>query len=363
MNVLWVLKNFGLGGAERLLLELEPHMPSATLVPVAVSDEMLQIVPQYRERGYEPRVLGSAGSLDPRWIVALRRMIRDERPDLLHLHLPYPGVGGRLAGVGLGVPIVYTEHSVWAAYHPATRWANALTLAMSDLVVAVSHDVERSILGSPLGRLSRRKIRVIRNGIDPDRVRAEAEREPTDPIPEGSYGSITALSRWKAVDVLVAAAALLAEEFPDRRCIVVGGGELLEEMRALVSDLAPGVVDLLGVRADARAVMGRLDIVILSSRTEGLPLALLEAMALGKPVVATNVGGVPEVVEDGVSGLLVPAGDPTALASAVARLLRDPDLAARLGAAGKAEIDRHWHIRTTAAQLLDVYREVLAAGN
>jgi glycosyltransferase involved in cell wall biosynthesis len=114
---------------------------------------------------------------------------------------------------------------------------------------------------------------------------------------------------------------------------------------------------------DARAVMARLDVVVIPSRREGLPLVVLEAMALSRSIVATAVGGIPEVIQDGVNGLLVPPEDPAAIARAVVRLLRDPELRARLGAAAAAAVEERWNVRMTAGGYDLLYRRVLGLEN
>jgi glycosyltransferase involved in cell wall biosynthesis len=160
------------------------------------------------------------------------------------------------------------------------------------------------------------------------------------------------------VDVLLRASLLVRDALPAATGYVVGTGEdaahLDGERQALN---AP--VQFLGTRHDARGLADAFDVFVLPSRVEGLPVALLEAMALGKPIVATPAGGVPEVLVDGESGLLVDIGDEVGLAAAVVTLLKDPDLGRRLGARARQVVQERFSAQTMAQSYLDVYRAVL----
>ncbi len=357
---MWVLKTYGMGGAERLVLELKPHMPDVEVLPVAVAAEPTDLVPAFEARGLDPRTLGARTALDVRWVLALRKLIKQEQPDLVHLHLPLVGVGGRFASLGTATPVVYTEHSLWDAYRPITRWANAATLGMNDVTIAVSQQVERSIRYPLLGRGRRRpRVTVIRNGIDVVRIQEDARPVRQRIVPSGSFGMIGSLERVKGPDLLLQAAVLLARRFPDRRCVFVGDGSMGSELRQRANVLAPRNIDFLGRRDDERRVMAQLDVVVAPSRIEGLPLALLEAMALGRPVVATRVGGIPDLIENEVTGLLVPSDDPAAIANAVGRLFTEAELAGRLGRAARESILESWDARRSARLHADLYTSLL----
>jgi glycosyltransferase involved in cell wall biosynthesis len=226
-------------------------------------------------------------------------------------------------------------------------------------VIAVSRTVEQSIIRSRLGRRHRDRITTITNGIDPTRVRADGDH-PVQDVAAGSYGSVIGWIRPdKGADVLIQAAASIRREFPDRTCVLIGEGAVAAARQQAHSLGLQDAISFLGRRMDARAVMAHLDVVVIPSRREGLPLVLLEAMALGRAIVATAVGGIPDVIQDGVDGLLVPAQDPAAIAEAVARLLSDAELRARLGGAAAAAVEDNWNVRTTAGSYELLYRQVL----
>jgi glycosyltransferase involved in cell wall biosynthesis len=361
--VLWVMKELAIGGAERLLLEIGPALEGIVeFVPATVLDEPRTYEDAYRAAGFDVRTLGVTHPLDLRWMFRIRGLADELSPDLVHLHLPYVGALGRVALQGKGRPIVYTEHSLWSDYHPVNRFANALTFGMNQAVIAVSNSVQDEILASRVGARLGGRLSVVRNGIAVEEVERGAHSQSQlwiEPVvTHPAYGTVGHLRHNKGVDVLLRASLLVREELPAATGYVVGTGEdaarLDGERQALN---AP--VRFLGTRHDARALADVFDVFVLPSRVEGLPIALLEAMALGKPIVATRAGGIPEVLTDGESGLLVDIGDEVGLAAAIVTLLKDPDLGRSLGARAREVVQDRFSAQTMALSYLDVYRAVL----
>jgi glycosyltransferase involved in cell wall biosynthesis len=265
------------------------------------------------------------------WLGRLRRLVRDRDIRLVHTHMPAPAAAARLALPGRSPAFVHTEHNLWSRYRAPTRWANRLTWGRNAAAVAVSAAVADSVRARPP------RPEVVVHGLD-GASRPPAPRETACAAlglaPEGPVvGTVGNLTAKKDHATLVDAVARLAGEWPEARLVVVGAGPLEADLRthAARAGLADRVV-LAGSRGDVAEILGAFDVFVLSSRVEGLPIALLEAMAAERPCVATAVGGIPEVVTDGVDGLLVPPGDPDALATAVSKLLADPDRRAELGA-------------------------------
>ena len=145
MRILWLLKTFGRGGAERLILELLPYLEGCDVVPVATHVDRSSYVPEFRNAGLEPRSLGARSDFDPRWLPKLRSVARELRPDIVHVHAPVPAVGARIA-LRRSQPLVYTEHNLWEAYRGLTRLANALTYRRNDRTIAVSEAVRSSVV-------------------------------------------------------------------------------------------------------------------------------------------------------------------------------------------------------------------------
>jgi glycosyltransferase involved in cell wall biosynthesis len=324
-----------------MVLDLAPHFGSDVQLELfAAKGRPNDLVPVLESAGLQPRVLGSP------WPRELRLAVAREQIDIVHTHGPYVGGLARLALGRSNAALVHTEHSVWSSHRLPTRALNRLTFGRNDAVIAVSDAVA--------AEMGRSDVRVIRNGVDVDVVRAEAARGVQGPIAAPPrYACVGHLRHRKGVDVLLRASL----EIPNARGIVVGDGEDAAHLREVCRELdAP--VDLLGNRADARAIAASADVFVIPSRTEGTPLALLEAMALERPIVATAVGGLPELLTNEMNALLVPPEDPAALAGAIVRLLNDRDLGARLGAAARATVEREASARATAAAYLDVYRSL-----
>ncbi len=359
-RVLLLIKGLGRGGAEQLLVSAARYRDRerfeyavAYLLPEkdALVEELDALdVPAHCLEGRH----GLA------WAARLRRLIHQQRIDLVHMHSPVAAAVGRLV-LPRRVRIVYTEHNVWARYHPATRWANRLTFRRNAHVFAVSREVHSSIR---VRRLTP-PIETLHHGLDPeafyarelpDGVREELGVSPAAPL----IGSVGNFKPSKGQGHLLRAAALVRRTHPDARFVMVGIGPLLERARSEARSLGlDGGVIFTGFREDAPRIASAYDIYVQPSEAEGLPIALLEAMALSRPVVATRVGGTPEVIEDGLNGLLVPPRDPEALAAAILRLLRDDILRARLGEAAKVRA-RDFDIRTAVGRMEAVYEELLA---
>ena len=270
-------------------------------------------------------------------MLAFRRLIRflrEERIDILHAHMFGSNVWGTVFGRLCRVPVVIAHEHTWSYVgQPLRRLLDGFLIGrLADAFVAVSSaDRDRMVA---IEHVPRRKITVIptaylpRSSSSPQQdVRAELGIAPGVPV----VGTIAILRPQKALHVLIEAFTLLPATLSNARLVIAGYGPCREALEAQVQRL--GVADrvhLIGIRDDPDAVWGAVDVAAFSSDFEGSPLAVIEAMTNGVPVVATSVGGVPELVEDGVSGLLVPAGDPAVLARALARPLEDRALRERL---------------------------------
>lgn len=270
---------------------------------------------------------------------ALARVLRHERPHVVHAHNPAAGAAASLARRLAGRPeiaIVTTYHGVGPE---RVRRATRILTHSSDLVVGVSPQATRALRA--VGLPASRSVTVF-NAVDvtpmrsPDTVRREFGAERADLVV-----SVGRYVEQKNQAVLLDALAMLSQSRPRLRALLVGKGPLEADLNARIVELGiSDVVTLTGPRADAIDIAGSCDVFVLSSTWEGLPLALLEAMTLGRPVVATAVDGVTDVVRDGQNGLLVPPGDAGALAAALGRVLADAELRARLGANARALVER-----------------------
>jgi len=368
-RVLVLTKTTALGGAERLLMNALPFLDRERFdYRFAAFDADGPLAAACARAGLRLERLPAKAAPGPRAVRALRRRLVEEGIELVHAHLPVPGALARLATRGLPVRVVYTEHNTQEMYRPPSRWLNRATYGWQDAVVAVSEGVGASAARA-IGRRARARTQVVPNGIDPSVLDEAAARPPSGPVPAAPPGALrvlvpATLARRKGQDVALAALGRLHEQGRggDVQLWLAGDGAtqgaLVRQARRLG---VARVVRFLGRRSDVFALYRIADATLLPSRHEGHPLALLEAMALGRPVVATRVGGVPEIVREGYTGLLVPPDDPAALAAALLRLRDQPALRDALGRAAAADVRARFHVRRTVSALEALYRRCLGA--
>lgn len=342
IRVLLVGRGLGLGGMERLLAhqvrfgDTERFEYSVAYV-VAEKDDLVQ---ELRDMGVEVHHLGG-GRLP--WPLDLRRLMSERRFDVVHVHSPLVAAAARLASRTLrGRPrLVYTEHNSWDPYRVATRWANRLTYPLDDAQIAVS----RAAWSSVPERL-RRRLDVLDHGIDLDTVRCDrSHREKARErmgvgADELVVGTVANFRPEKNYEGLLRVASRVTQGRRDVRFVSIGQGPLLGDVteqrdRAELHER----FTLMGHQPDATALMAGFDVFVLASHWEGLPVAFMEARALGLPVVVTAVGGLVDHVRDGIDGVLVEPGSDDALVAALGAVLDDDDLRARLGSASAAAAD------------------------
>jgi glycosyltransferase involved in cell wall biosynthesis len=294
------------------------------------------------------------------------RLVRQFRPDVVHTHMAKAGTVGRLAARLCGVPlIVHTYHGhVFHGYFGPTKTRvfvaieRALGLA-TDRIIVLGEGQREEIASYGVAPAS--KLEPIRLGLElgqflaAEAARGELRRELGLDADTPLVGIVARLVPIKAHEVFFEAAREVLRHEPRTRFLVIGDGERRAELEALVREI--GIADsvaFIGWRRDMRRVYADLDVVALTSRNEGSPVALIEAMASARPVVSTAVGGVPEVVVDGVTGLTVPSGNVPAVADAIVRLFHDRDLGEQLGAAGR----RHVYPRYDSSRLVNDVRNL-----
>lgn len=334
VGVLMLTKGLGRGGTERLIAGTVRHLdPSRFRAEVAYLLPWKDaLVGEIERGGIVVHCFAVRRSANVRWLRDLRRLVRERDIRIVHTHMPVPAVAARLVlGGRRGPTIVHTEHNLWARYRWPTRWANRLTYRRNRAVIAVSAGVAASIRSAV-------PVEVVLHGAEsppPGATRTDARATlglPPDVPVIGCVGNFTAKKDHAG---LLHAIHRVRVDHPSVRLVLVGLGPLEEELRRLVHQL--GLTDhvvFAGSRGDVPEVLPGFDVFALGSQFEGLPIALLEAMGAGVASVATTVGGIPEVVTDDVDGLLVPPGDPGALAAAISRLLGDPATRDRIGRAG-----------------------------
>ncbi len=366
MRICLLLPKLQIGGAEAQALYLLKKLDRALF---AVSLCCLNLGDPEMEKEAEMCV-DSIFCVGFRWrnlpaaFIRLVRYLRRGRFDILHSHLALADSMGRLAGWFAGVPVlITTEHGkhLWKSW-PYLIFERMLA-GITDRRICVSRDImdiRARREGTPPS-----KLEYIPNAVDPSVFRG-AQRGRAAVMAEFGWGtadplviSVGRLVAAKNYTLFVEAAALLRARFPHVRCLLVGDGDCRERIAERIDLLDVGEsVKIAGSRHDIPDLLAAADVFVLTSIREGLPVSLLEAMAAGKAVVGTSVGGIPDAIKDQESGLLVPPEDPEAFAGAVGRLLGDTDLRRRLGRAAAEEVESRFSIDHTAKRIGEIYMEL-----
>lgn len=300
------------------------------------------------------RVAGISGKANPGVILRIARVAREFRADVIHTHLSGASLWGSFSGRLLGVPVVAQVHALntKTCFVYATR------------IVTCSAGVREHLLAQGVRA---ERVEVLYNGLPAARfadLRPAAELRQELGLAEGQpvIGCVAHLSPKKGQRHLLEAMVKLRAQFPDLVCLLLGDTTGGEDVLALAETLGLGEgIRFLGFRADAVALMQLMEVVVLPSvAKEGLGLALVEAAFLGKPTVGSDCPGISEAIADGETGLLVPPGDSAALAAALAHLLGDAELRARLGAAGRRRAQALFSQTAMAARAEEIYRAVIA---
>lgn len=361
VRVLQLLQGLAIGGIERMVLDLVFALPAdAFATSFCTFDRRGTLVDDITARGMTLHFRKRRGSTDLGFVLWLAGILRRERIRIVHAHNATAFYYGALATrLVPGTRFLYTEHDRAFPTPWRERSLHALLARRADAVVTVSETLRSNLIryeAFPAGR-----IHVVKNGIElpaARRTRAAMRRElglGLRPV----VGIVARLAPVKNHALLLQAWKLLVHEVPDAVLLVVGDGSADARTRALATDLGLGdAVRFLGQRRDIPEVLQALDVFVLSSLSEGLSLTLLEAEAAGLPIVATRVGGNPEVVRDGETGILVPSGEPAPMAAALARLLRDPVLRASMGQAGQACYRANFTLQSMVEGYARLYQEL-----
>jgi glycosyltransferase involved in cell wall biosynthesis len=309
----------------------------------------------------------------------ISRYIQEHHIDVIHSHLPWAGVIARLVGKKTGVPVIYTEHNKWERYNKITYWLNKLSFSWQDAVVAVSDDVQQSIrknagvnfreLELPItnkaklsGKAQKPYLLNILNGVNTSQyVRDEQaglqiRRDLGIPASASVIGTVSVFRFQKRLDIWMEIAAAILKQLPEAHFIIVGDGPLKEEL--LRKRDALGIADRLhmpGLRTDVKPYFSAMDIYMMSSIFEGLPIALLEAMSCSCAVISTKAGGVGEVIEDGESGLLCEVDEYMKLVDYSVQVLQNPERQSELAAGARARVQADFSINKMANQLEELY--------
>jgi glycosyltransferase involved in cell wall biosynthesis len=364
-----------IGGAQRHLVEVLRRLDRRRFAPLLcclstdrgdafdLLDEVRALGVPVLDAGLRDTRNALASPHTLRQVIRIAAELRRRRVQVVHSYLFHANWFGTLAGRLAGAPVVIVSKRSMDVYPRAReRWACRLSNRLAHRVTAVAEAVREHVHreeGCP-----REKVVVIPNGVNADQFGTAASSTAQEVLGAGGdgkvVGTITRLVWKRGHEELLEAAALVAEREPGARLLVVGDGPLRPTLEQKVKERGlEGCVRFLGAVPRAARLLPHFDVFVLSSVWEGMSNGLLEAMAAGRPVVATRVGGNPEVVVDGESGLLVPPRDPQAMADAVLRLLREPELACRMGEAARRRVEAEFTLPGMVRRMERLYEELL----
>ncbi len=360
IRVAYIIWSLGLGGAEQVVIRLAAALDRRRFLPLIIClNEPGPYAPQAVSAGVEVIALSKRGPVDPWLLVRLVRLLHVRRIDVVHTHLWGANLWGRLAALVARVPVIMaTEHNVdtWKRrYHfILDRWLARRTTTL----VAVSHQVRRFYEEDH--RVGRGRWQVIYNGVAAPatltRRRGVGYRVLGIPEDAPVVGLIGRLVPTKAPELFVEAVAIALRTLPALRGLIVGDGPVRPQTEAYVRErgLSERII-FTGRRDDVSELLAGMDVLAFSSEREGLSMAMLEGMAAGVPIVATRVGGTPELIESGATGVLVEPGSVEALAEAMATLLQDPARAETIRHAARERIITRFSLSAMVASHEQLY--------
>jgi glycosyltransferase involved in cell wall biosynthesis len=369
LHVAHAVLSLDVGGLERVVLALiREGRRRGQRVSVVCVEKPGALADDARAAGAEVVSLDKSPGRRAEYVGRAADLLARLRPNVVHTHqigaawYLGPGAAARQ------IPVLHTEHGNqfardggWAArlksrlfYHRASRWVGRFCCVSAEIAAAVTR----------WGTVPRKLVEVVPNGIDTavaDGLPTPAEAKAAIGLPPDAVvvGTVGRLNEVKRQDRLLRAAAELRPRFPTLRLVIVGDGPERSHLETLAGEL--GLADITtfaGFQPKPELYLRAMDVFALTSRSEGFPVSILEAWAVGVPVVCTAVGGIPDVVADGETGLLVPQEDVAGLTTALARPLADREFAAKLSAAGAEAVRRKYSLTSVAAEYERTYRQL-----
>lgn len=361
IKVLEIIGDPSLAGAPRHLLsilenlDLEKFEISCICPPGPLAGEIKDL-----RRHIELEVIAMNSRSDFKAISRIRRSIKHLKPDIIHVHGTRAGALGRLASIGLGKPVIYTEHLWTKNFSLSNKFLNFIHHIggwFLDLFttqnIAVSAAVKEFMVESSISYPE--KIAVIYNGIEPTKVRADIFNNPH----EIWLGTVATLIPLKGIQYLIQALPLIRREFPEVKLEIIGEGPYKNHLVRLVKKKKlENFVRFAGFQTDVEKNLAKLDLYIQPSLSESFGLAIVQAMSVGLPVIATRTGGIPELITEGKSGLLVEPARLDELVDAVAKVIRDRGLALRMGEMARRESMIRFNLKDMIEEVENIYEKV-----
>lgn len=363
IRIVFVVNGFAVGGGEKKLLELVSklrrfHADEFHLTVCSVGQGG-PLQGEFESTGVKTVVFPKTGKYDISLVWKVKQLLKEEKADIVQTTLFYADVIGSLAARLAGIKNILSWEAITQPYNFKHLAAYRLAGKAFQYSIAVSHAIQNQVIVER--HLPPRKTLTIPYGIDLEHFtprtnpkwRKEMGFKPTDLL----LGTIARLTRQKGHAFLLDAVPAILKQFPQAHFLLVGDGPLNEKLQSHANRLGVGnAVHFLGFRRDVREILNALDVFVLPSLYEGLPNAVLEAMACGLPVVATHVDGTPEAVRHHQTGILVPPENAGELARALTDLLARPDLMKRMGRAGRERVESVFALKTQIDQFVQLYR-------
>jgi glycosyltransferase involved in cell wall biosynthesis len=368
MKILHIISSGGMYGAEAVILNMSRTLNEASHSSILgvfsnSTNPNLQLHEVATAQGIESHLISCVGQIDRTVPSSIRELVNRTNADVIHAHGYKADIYCYFALRGSGVALVSTCHTWYDNDLAVSLYGKADRFILRNYaaVVAVSEEVKQRLLKAGVHE---EKIHIVRNGIDlrPFDSATPSLRDAHSQDNAPIVGLIGRLATEKGVDIFLRAAAHVLKELPATKFVVVGEGPDREQLESLIDELQIRKnVFMLGRRDDMPGVYASLDIMVSASRREGLPMAILEGMASSRPVVATAVGAVPDVILDGRTGVLAPSENVVALASKIVTLLNDRTQRDYLGAAAKKLIEEKFSAERMTADYLYLYAQAIAS--
>jgi glycosyltransferase involved in cell wall biosynthesis len=361
VSLMYVITGLSHGGAEMLLLDVVRHLDKDLFRVSIVCFRDGVLAPEFR-RDARVWCLDIRQRLHPLIFFRLSRIIRDMRPRLVHTHLIEADVIGGVTAAIHNVPVILSTrhgHHGWrkkpltSLVNRSLQWPFTCIISNSACVAKFSEEYDGA---------KPKKSCLIHNGIDLARFPFRGVRPAGQGGEENgpTIGCVAMFKPGKGQEYLIRAFPLVLQRYPRARLILVGDGKMRPSLEGLVRELRlSSTVSFTGLCSDIYPWLNTFDVFVLPSLNEGFGIAAVEAMAAGVPVVASHVGGLPEVIQDGVTGRLVPPGDPPSLAKAIVEILDTPDVRRDLIQSARREVEDKFTIDAYVKRLESIYLSLL----
>lgn len=367
IKVIHLLEWFELGGGiEKITGEIACSLNKDKFsVEIWCIDRGGKLVDVYRNKGVTVRVLNIYSYHNPLGILKLARLFKEVKPDIIHAHIYFASTIGRLAGKIANIKVMINHvHSTYWHYSPINLWVERFLSRWTDKIICVSGIVQDFVVRNE--GIDEAKTVVVHNGVARQPVNADlVALKASLKIPKENTVIICVASLFenKGHRIIFEALSILAKLNPNISCLIVGDGPLEKNLKSLSKKLnLDSVISFLGLRTDIPELLSISDIFVLSSlEREGLPVSIIEAMAYGNCVIATQVGGVSEIIKNNVNGLLIPPYDPDVLAHAIKTMINKKDERFRLGLGAKQTFDQQFNVEHMVHNIEAIYAQCLAS--